>query len=100
MELINNIIVKNDMLNYNIFGSNEELILSNVSEHREGNYKFKNPQPGSTNDIFIIIYSGNKKIAFNKEEYNVAHYLLIKQNEDANYLISTEVFDKIFIKII
>lgn len=87
-----------DSIEFKVYGSNKIQILKNVSSNLEGIYKFKEPMKGSENDKFIIKYFGNREILFDGLKHDIAHYILLKEKENSNYLIDVDMFNSIFIK--
>lgn len=98
MILINNLREEQENLFFNYFGSKEEFKLINVSKQRDAIYKFKKPQSASKNDRFIIEYFGNKPTVIDGMNYEIAHYILIKKDENSAYLIKRDQFDFLFEK--
>ena len=96
MTLINNINVVNENLQYNIYGSQEVFILKNVSIENDVIYKFKDPQIGAEGDMFIIQYFGNLDKIIDELNYEIAHYILSKHDENSKYLVSVDLFKQIF----
>ncbi len=87
-----------DRLEYKIYGSDKLFNLKNISSHRDGIYKFREPEEGSDKDRFMIEYSGNKDTIIDNLQYEVIHYILLKEKENSRYLIDTELFDILFLK--
>lgn len=88
-----------DRLEYKIYGSERLFNLKNISAHRDGIYKFIEPKEGSENYKFMIEYSGNKETAINNLNYEISHYVLLKEKENSRYLIDVSLFNNLFIKI-
>jgi hypothetical protein len=99
MELITFIQLTNegDTLEYKLNYENDvNYFLTNVAAHIDNViYKFRFPTEGTKKDKFIIKYSGNKQ----NQDRDVAYYVLIKQRESSQYLISVDDFLTTFIQI-
>lgn len=99
MELITFIQLTNegDTLEYKLNYKNDiNYFLTNVAAHIDRViYKFRFPTEGTNKDKFIIKYSGNKQ----NEDRDVAYYVLIKERETSQYLISVDDFHTTFIQI-
>lgn len=87
-----------DRLEYKIYGSEMLFNLKNISEHRDGIYKFIEPKEGSENYKFMIEYSGNKETIIDNLQYEITHYILLKEKENSRYLIDKKLFDILFLK--
>ncbi|WP_281632354.1 hypothetical protein [Flavobacterium luteolum] len=85
-----------DNLEYKIYNSETTFLLENVSSHLDGAYVFREPAKGAENDRFMIINSGNKKTIYEDMMYDVAHYILLKQDDKSQYLIEKQLFDHLF----
>lgn len=98
MILLSAVYEVSDRLEYKIYGADKLFNLENISSNRDGIYKFKSPIDGSEKDKFIIEYTGNKKNIIDNLQYEIAHYILLKEKENSRYLIDKELFDILFLK--
>lgn len=98
MILLSAVYEVSDRLEYKICGSDKLFNLKNISSHRDGIYKFKSPFKGSEKDRFMIEYIGNKETIIDNLQYEVVHYILLKEKENSRYLIDMELFDILFLK--
>lgn len=87
-----------DILEYKIYGSERLFNLKNISEHRDGIYKFIEPKECSENYKFMIEYSGNKETIIDNLQYEITHYILLQEKENPRYLIDKKLFDILFLK--
>lgn len=86
----------NDSIEFKVYGSNKIQTLRNVSSNLEGIFKFKDPMKGSEKDKFIIKYFGNREIFIDGIKHDIAHYILLKEKENSNYLIDVDMFNELF----
>lgn len=100
MILLGTIYEMADKLEYKIYGSDKLFNLRNISVHRDGIYKFTEPKEGSEKDRFMIEYSGNKDTTINNLNFEIAHYILLKEKENSRYLIDVDLFNYLLIKVL
>ncbi|MDP3358313.1 MAG: hypothetical protein Q8S41_03090 [Lutibacter sp.] len=96
MELIKNLIVKNDAISFEYEISNTTNQITNVGFTEAQIFKFSNPHIGTENDTFFRICVGNVLCNDGDEAFYI---LLSTTNKKGYYLIKTDSFNNMFVKV-
>ena len=90
---------KGNIIEYKVYGTNDLKFMKNVSVQGDEIYKFKNPYKGHENEKFMIKFFGNITKYYDSLNYEIAHYIILKEKENSSYLISVDLFEELFQKI-
>ncbi|PKV51889.1 hypothetical protein ATE84_3989 [Aquimarina sp. MAR_2010_214] len=90
MELINVLKVNENSILFEYYETriNQSLLNSHTTEANI--YRFSNPENGTEEDRFIMMYSGNIQ---SNLETQIAHYIFQKQDERTMYIIRSDRFN-------